>query len=68
VLAAIMRSNPHIVWADITSHGFTILDISKAEMKADVVVVDTIHAPTSAAKVIRSVKIPVGISQLINAR
>lgn len=68
VLAAIMRSNPHLVWADITSHGFTILDISKTEIKADVVAVETIHAPTSAAKVICSVKIPVGMSQLVKAR
>ena len=44
----IVAANPHIVWSELDSHGFMVVDVTRERVAAEWHFVDTVHRPSDA--------------------
>lgn len=63
VESALLRNNPHLVFADLAKHTFVRLTLTQSWAQFDVMAVDSIRLPSSPMRLLKTLRVPTGQSR-----
>jgi alkaline phosphatase D len=46
----VIDENPHVRWAELDSHGYILLDVSRAQVRSEWYFVDTVVVPSAGKR------------------